>query len=372
MQIRPVASPADLRRFIQLPYRLYRDDPNWVPPLRSEQRAQFDRRRNPMLAHCRAAMYLLWDGDDVVGRIVAFVDEIAVAAWGEPIGLFGSFECAAGSQGASLLLGAARDWLYRQGMRAMRGPWSLTSQEWGLVVDGFTPPPVLMAPYNPPHYVDLLVEFGLAKVKDLLVYYADVAEGYVIPHRYLTLTDRVQQRYGIRVRSVDMSRLGDEVATLMELSNEAIGDNWGYYPVTDAESQAMAKDLRQIIHPQAVLIAEDRSGTPIGFAIALPDINRLLRGLNGRLFPLGWAKLLWGLPGLHDYRIWALGVVPAYQGKAVDALLYRRLYEALYHPGLRVEVNYVLEDNVRMNNALQNLAVKPLRRYRVYEMPIAS
>ena len=372
MQIQPVASPADLRRFVELPYRLYRGDPNWVPPLRSEQRAQFDPRRNPMLAHCQAESFLLWDDNKVMGRIVAFVDEIAVQAWGEPIGLFGSFECAAGTAGATLLLDAARGWLIQRSMRAMRGPWSLTSQEWGLVVEGFTPPPVLMAPYNPPHYADLLVGFGLAKVKDLLVYYADAAEGYDIPPRYLTITDRVQQRYGINVRSVDITRLADEVATLMELSNQAIGDNWGYYPVTAAESQAIARDLRQIIHPQAVLIAEDPSGNPIGFAIALPDVNRLLRGLNGRLFPHGWAKLLWGLPRLRQYRIWALGVVPAYQGKAVDALLYRRLYEALYHPELRVEVNYVLEDNIRMNNALRNLAVKPLRRYRVYQMPIAS
>ncbi len=372
MEIRRVESRADLRRFIGLPYRHYRGDPNWVAPLRSEQWAQFDRRRNPMLDHCTYDLFLLLDGGEVVGRIAAFVDHLGVEYWGRPIGLFGSYECPDDDAGARLLLGTARRWLEGHGMRAMRGPWSFASQEWGLVLEGFTPPPVLMAPYNPPYYNRQLADFGLRKAKDLLVYYADPAEGYDIPARYLELTDRVQERYGVRVRAVDMRRLEEEVATIVDLSNCSIAQNWGYYPVTEAEGRVLARDLKQIIDPRAVLIAEGPDGRPIGFAIALPDINVLLRGLNGRLWPLGWLKLLWGLPRLRQYRMWALGVVPEYQRRAVDALLYRKTYEALYRRGVRVEVNYVLEDNAPMNNALRRLAAKPLRRYRVYEMPIGA
>lgn len=373
MEIRPVESRADLRRFVELPYRLYRHDPNWVAPLRSEQWAQFDAQRNPMLDHCDYALFMLYAGEEPIGRISAFVDRLAVEAWGQPIGLFGSFECADRTgEGARLLLQMASDWLRARGMTHMRGPWSFASQEWGLVVEGFTPPAVIMAPQNPPEYNAMLTAFGLEKAKDLLVYVVDVREGYTFPERYLKLTDRVQARYGITVRTVNMARLAEEVHTLMALSNDAIGDNWGYYPVTSAESDALARDLRQIIDPDAVLIAEGPDGQPIGFAIALPDINVLLRGLNGRLWPLGWLKLLWGLPRLRQYRMWALGVAPAYQGKAVDALIYRKLYEALFHPRLRMEINYVLEDNVRMNNALRGLQVKDLRRYRVYEMAIAQ
>ena len=132
----------------------------------------------------------------------------------------------------------------------------------------------------------------------------------------------------------------------------------------------MARDLKQIVNPQALLIAEDPAGRPIGFAMSLPDINVLLRGSGGRLFPFGWLKLLWGLPRLRQYRMWALGVVPEYQGKAIDTLLYRATYEALYKGQIRLEINYVLEDNLRMNNALQRLGVKHLRRYRVYQMDI--
>ena len=370
METRPVATRADLRRFVELPYKLYRRDPNWVPPLRGEQFAQFDIRRKPMLSHCEYGPFLLW-GDKPLGRVSAFVDRLALEAWGEPIGLFGSFECAdLSSQGSGLLLEAARDWLRQRGMTRMRGPWSFASQEWGLVVEGFVPPPVIMAPYNPPEYNRLLLDFRLRKAKDLLVYYIDAGEGYDIPQRYLTVTDRVQERYAITVRSVNMKRLAEDVDTLMSLSNQAIAANWGYYPVTEEESVALAHDLKRVIDPRGVLIAEDHDGQAVGFAIALPDINVLLRGLNGRLLPLGWLKLLSGLPRLRQYRMWALGVTPKYQGKAVDALLYRRLYEALYQPDLRLEINYVLEDNVRMNNALKALQVKELRRYRVYEMAI--
>jgi GNAT superfamily N-acetyltransferase len=369
MQVHPVQTRAELRRFIELPYRLYRDDPTWAPPPRREQWAQFDRQRNPMLEHCEYGLFLLWDGEPI-GRISAFVDHLAVESWREPVGLFGSYECTENNEGSRLLLQAAREWLRTRGMHKMRGPWSFASQEWGLVLEGFTPPPVIMAPYNPPYYNQQLSDFGLQKAKDLLVYYIDCREGYTFPARYLTVTDRVQQRYGIKVRAVDMKRLEREVETLMAMSNRAIGHNWGYYPVTPAESQALARDLRQIVDPSAVLIAEGPDGQAIGFAIAIPDINVLLRGLNGRLFPLGWLKLLWGLPRLRQYRMWALGVIPEYQGKAVDALLYRRLYEALYPRQVRMEINYVLEDNAPMNNALRNLGAKDLRRYRVYEMEI--
>ena len=370
MEIQRVANRSDLRRFVDLPYERYRQDPLWVPPLRSEQWGQFDRRRNAMLDHCTYDLFLLLDQGRVVGRVAAFVDHLGVEAWGAPVGLFGSYECVDDDEGAQLLLGAARRWLEEHQMRTMRGPWSFASQEWGLVVEGFAPPPVIMAPYNPPYYNDQLAAFGLHKVKDLLVYYADPGEGYQIPHRYLTLTDEIQRRYGVSVRAVDMRRLEAEVAIIVELSNRSIAQNWGYYCVTEAEGRALARDLKQIIDPRAVFIAEGPDGRPIGFAISLPDINMLLRGLDGRLLPVGWLKLLIGLPRVRQYRMWALGVVPEYQRRAVDALLYRKTYEALYPRGVRVEVNYVLEDNAPMNNALRRLGMKLLRRYRVYEMEL--
>jgi len=204
IEIYPVKSRGDLRDFIELPYRSYRDDPIWVPPLRSEQWAQFDPAKNPMLDHCDTQLFLLKQGAKVIGRCSAFVDHLAVKHWEQPVGLFGSFECVADEAGAHLLLNAAKEWLLARGMQVMGGPWSFASQEWGLEIEGSSRPPVILAPHNPSYYADFFETFGLRKVNDLLAYLADEGEGYRFPERYLTLTDRIQSRYGIIVRPVDL------------------------------------------------------------------------------------------------------------------------------------------------------------------------
>ena len=370
MRIRRVAEKRDQAAFIELPYRLYKNDPTWVPPLRDEQRGQFSPKRNPLHDHCQWQLFLLEHESKVIGRIAAFIDNLAVDFWKEPIGLFGYYECIPDAICGRALLEAARTWLRYRNCTHMRGPWSFVSQEWGLVVEGFEPSPVVMAPYNPPCYEEHLTSFGLKKVKDLLCWSVSAAEGYRVPERILRLTDAVQKRYDVRIRELDMRRYDEEVKIIIELANNTIIDNWGYSPVTEAEVRAMARDMKQIIQPKGVLFAEDRQGRPIGFAITLPDVNTLLKGLDGKLFPFGFLKLLRGIPLLHRYRMFALGVVPEYQGKAVDSLLYRALHERLFTPDMWMEINYVLEDNWPMINAIKKLEAKPLRRYRVYEMKI--
>ena len=370
MRIQPVTSKKDLADFIGLPYRIYRDDPMWVPPLRDEQRGQFDPKRNPLLDHCERQLFLLKKDGKYIGRMAAFIDLLAIEFWKERVGLFGYFECPPDPEAARLLLEAARDWLRFKNCTCMRGPWSFVSQEWGLVVEGFEPSPVVMAPYNPLYYESLLTGFGLSKIKDLLCWSICPAEGYQVPGRILQLTEAVQKRYGVRIRPIDMRHYDKEVKIVIELANSTIIDNWGYSPVTEAEIQAMAHDMKPIIQPKGVLFAEDRKGKPIGFAITLPDVNTLLKGLDGRMFPFGFIKLLTGIPRLRRYRMFALGVVPEYQGKAIDSLIYRAMYETLYSADLWMEINYVLEDNWPMINAIKKLGAKPLRRYRIYEMKI--
>jgi hypothetical protein len=370
MEIVPVQTPQDLQAFIDLPYQLYKDDPVWVAPLRSEQSAQFVASKNPMLDHCNYTLFLAKEGARVVGRISVFLDNLALDHWKQPIGLFGSFESINDEKVALALLQAAADWLKAKGMKSMRGPWSFASQEWGLVVDGFTPEPVIMGPYNPPYYNELLTKFGLKKAKDLKVYIIDVKEGYIVPERILTLTEIVKKRYGVTVRTVNMNNLEADVVTITNLANESISDNWGFYPVTDAEARAMARDLKQVINPKGALIAEDANGKPIGFALSLPDINKLIKGLDGKLGIRGIWRMLTQLPKMHQYRMWALGVIPEHQSHAIDTLLYKATYDGLYADDIRMEINYVLEDNDRMNNAIYKLGAKDLRRYRVYEKSI--
>lgn len=371
MKISPAATKKDLNDFINLPFKIYQSDPMWVPPLKNELRNQFKPAKNPFLDHCEFKLFLLKENGGVIGRIAAFIDTLANEYWRKSIGLFGYYECPPDKAASKLLLDAARNWLHRQGMCAMRGPWSFVSQEWGAVVEGFEPQPVIMAPYNPPYYIDQFDAYGFKKVKDLLVYVIDVRDGYQIPERILKLTDRVAQKYNIHVRQLNMKNYYSDVEKFIALSNQSLINNWGYAPVTNEEAQVMAHDLKSILHEKAVIFAEDNNGRPIGFGIALPDVNQILKRINGRLLPFGWLKLLLGLPKLTHYRMFALGVIPEYHGKAVDSLIYRALYESCISPDVRMEINYVLEDNASMNNAIVKLGAKPLRRYRIFEMPIS-
>jgi GNAT superfamily N-acetyltransferase len=370
MNITEVSSSGLLKKFIKLPYTLYRNDPIWVPPLRSDVYGQFDSKRNPTLQHCEYALFLLEDNDRIIGRIAAFIDTLALETWKEPVGLFGYYECIENTEAPALLFDAAASWLRKKGMKVMRWPWSFVSQEWGLVVEGFVPSPTVMAPYNPEFYMGQLTSYGFEKIKDLLIYYISVKEGYKIPERILTLTNDVANRYGIKTRQVNMKDYDNEVARIIELSNVSLIDNWGYTSVTKEEAEAIAHDLKPIIHPKGVIFAEDKNGRPVGFAITIPDVNTLLKGLNGSLLPFGWIKLMLGLPKLRNYRLFALGVIPEYHGKGIDSLLYRALCESLYTPDTWMEINYVLEDNAPMNNAIIKLNAKPLRRYRIYQKPI--
>jgi hypothetical protein len=370
MKITRVLTKSDLIRFIKLPYQIYKKDPVWVPPLLDEQKSQFYAKRNPTLDHCKVALFLLEEDGNLIGRIAAFIDLIALETWKEPIGLFGYYECIENDTASQMLLDAASGWLRDNNMKEMRGPWSFVSQEWGLVIEGFTPSPTVMAPYNPPYYVEHMARYNLQKIKDLLIYYISGVEGYKIPERIMTQTDNVAKRYGVKVRPVDMKHYDEDVKRVIELSNKSLTGNWGYTSVTNAEAEAIARDLKPIIKPEGVLFAVDAKGNAIGFAIALPNVNVLLKGMKGRLLPFGWLKLLRGLPKLTSYRLFALGVTPEYHGKGIDSLLYRALCESLYTTDIWMEINYVLEDNHPMNNAIRKLNAKPLRRYRIYQKEI--
>jgi len=374
---RPVEGRRDFEAFFRLPWTIYRDDPLWVPPIKSSARKELQTEHNPFLRHCEHQLFILEAGGRTIGRIAALIDRLAVEAWGEAIGMFAYFECrtdgpyaADAEVNAAALLEAAKSWLVARGMRVMRGPWSFLSQEWGLVVEGFAPSPVIMAPHNPPGYAALIEAFGLRKAKDLLCWEISVPEGYRIPDRILKLTDAVAQRQKLHMRSIDFSRFEKEVEFFARLSLETLAGNWGISPITDEEIAALARDLRPALTKECVLFATNERGEDVGFALSIPDVNVILKRTRGRMLPFGWAALLLGIPRLRRYRMFALGVAAAYQGKGVDALLYREMWERMAGPEVSMEVNYVLEDNAAMVNAITKLGARPSRRYRVYETAI--
>ncbi|MCX6579022.1 MAG: GNAT family N-acetyltransferase [Candidatus Aminicenantes bacterium] len=312
---------------------------------------------------------MLYEDDRIIGRIAAYVNHTANEYWQTKTGLFGHYECIDDPDAAFMLLDTAEKWLKERGMKTMRGQWNFVSQDIGFVYEGFDIPPTVLSSYNFPYYNDQVKGFGMQKIKDLMVYQCDTGKDYKIPYRFLRMTDAVIRRCGVTVRHIDMKNLEADAGIIVHLTNESLKNNWGYYPIDKNEAKQMAVDLKMIVHPELILIAE-ADGEPIGYVIALPDVNQLLKNLHGRLFPLGIFKLLWGVKKLNRYRIWAMGILPPYQRKGVSVLLFQRLNEMLAPRGSYVEVNWVLEDNFLMNNTAIKLKLEPIKKYRIYEKQI--
>lgn len=368
MAITSVTTMSELRKFIYLPYSIYKNDKNWIIPLISEQKKLFKQKKNPVLNHCSFQLFLAKKENRPCGRIMAFVDHLSNKHWKNKTGFFGAYECEDSSETSKELLNAAKEWLKEQGMDRMRGPINLTSQEWGFIVEGFNEPATIMSPYNPPCYNQHVKDFGMQKTKDLLVYSANGAD-YQIPDRFLAYSEKLIKKYNINIRSLNMKQLKEDVQTIVNLANRSFVETWGYVPVTEAESNAITRDLKMIVDPEIIFIAESE-GQPIGFSITLPDINVILRKMKGKLFPFGIFRLLYGIPRIRDYRIWALGIVKPYQRKGIDTLLYQKNYEKLKPKANKVEANYVLEDNYSIRNAVEKSGFSHLKTYRVYEMSL--
>ena len=368
MKIVEVSTKKQLKDFLALPYLLYKNDTYWVPPLKSEQKKMFDGRKNPMLSYCDYVYFLAYNNNKPVGRIAAFIDSHYNDHWETSIGNFGSYECIQNPEISQALLSAARDWLTERNMNVLRGPISFESQNWGFIVDGFDRPPMIMSPYNPSYYNFQMENFGLLKVKDLEVFGGKSA-GYILPERFKRHYDRLKEKYGIKIRTISKKQMERDVRIITDLTNRSINGNWGFVPVSLEEADNIAKEMKPIVDPSVIFILES-FGEPIGYSIALPDINVILKNLNGRLFPFGIFKLLCGLKKINNYRLWALGIVEGFQRRGLDTFLYLHTYETLKKRNCYLEANYILEDNYVMKDAVLKLGMEKVRTYRVYEMEI--
>jgi GNAT superfamily N-acetyltransferase len=359
-----------MRRFVYFPRDLYRDDPSWAPPLWMDERRAYSRRTNAILAHSDYSLILAEDGGRAVGRSLVYVDHAFNSWYGTRTGFFGAFECVEDFAAAQALDRAAVSWLLARGMNRVRGPIHPVAESWGFLLDGFGEPPVFMAPYNPPYYNDFAVRLGYAKAKDLLAYEASTERNYTIPDRFVKFGERrLAPGTGLSVRMLSMKNLVRDAEAILSISNDAIKENWGYVPLNHDEFLDMFRKLKPIADPEAIWFVEDR-GRPVGYALGIPDLNVVLRRIGGRLFPLGFLQLLFGVRGVRDYRLFGLAVLPEYHGKGLDVLLYLQIYKALSPRIRRMEANYILEDNPRIRNALEKLGMDLVKRYRVYEKPL--
>lgn len=363
-------SDRDRDEFIELPFKLYRDDPNWVPPLKRDVRELIDPAKHPFHQHATVELFLAWKGNELVGRIAAIRNELQLEVHKDKTGFFGLFECVHDDAVSRALLDTARQWLSSHGLDNMRGPASFSlNEEAGLLVDGFDGPPVVMMTYNPEWYAELFEAYGLRKSKDLLAYWwPDVKPS----PRLVKVADALRRRFKVTLRTLDKKNFWNDVAIVRRVYNEAWQDNWGHIPMTEAELDYMAKQLKPVVEPSLVVFAEV-NGDLAGFGLALPDLNVALKQMKGSLFPLGWAKALWYSRKIQTARTLTLGVLEKYRRSGVAELMMLEMMTNAQKKGIvNAEFSWILEDNMMMRMSLEKIGARVYRTYRMYDIPIGA
>jgi GNAT superfamily N-acetyltransferase len=374
VEIRPVAGRSDLRRFIRLPFELYRNEPRWVPPLLTDVRKRLDRKSNPFFEHAEAEFLLAYRDGRPVGRISAHIDRHFNEFQSNDWGLFGWFECEDNPETARALLDAAESWLRERGRDRMVGPMDYTTNdECGVLIEGHEQPPLILAPWQHPYYQRLLEGAGLEKAMDLLMWSLWVTARERVHPAIWEAAAKVESEHGIVCRGMNKRQLEQEVARFLEVYNAAWETNWASVPLTEKEVRHMAKDLRPILDENWAMLAERKdTGEVVGAALTLPDYNQVLAHLNGRLLPFGWAKALYWRRKIDKVRVFALGVKPEYQHTGVAARFYEMHFDAAERtPQSGGEMGWILETNRAMNRAMEGMGGEIVRRYRVYERVFA-
>jgi hypothetical protein len=373
--VRPVETKADRQAFVNLAWDVYRDDPAWVPPLKDEVHGLITPGKNPWFEHAKAKFWLATRDGKVVGRISAQVDELVQQHMGAGTGQWGMLETTDG-EAAAALIATAEGWLREQGMTSAMGPISLSIwDEPGLEIEGFDEPPTAMMGHHRPEYRQWIEASGYEKAKDLLTYEVNIASWSDPKINRLIAAGERNKR--IRIRQVDKSKFAEEARIILNLLNDAWSANWGYVPLTESEIAYAGKKLKPIIYDELVRIAE-YDGEPVAFMITLPDINELIKDLNGELFPFNWMKLLWRLrkPRTRRARVPLMGVAKKLHHTLLASQLAFMLIEFTRRDcvgkfGIETgEFGWILEDNRGMLSIAELPGARVNHRYRIYEKPL--
>ena len=377
LTVHQVRDKAGRRRFLRLPYLLHADNPNWVAPLRRQQ-ARLFAGRNAFFEHADMSLLLAERSGKTVGRIAAIHNHAHNAHYDDRVGFFGFFECAGvDREAAEALFAAAERWVGARGLDRLRGPVNPSmNAECGLLIHGFDRPPAVLMPYNPPSYQALLEGAGFSKCKDLLAYLVDIRKiGPGTPEytRMEAIVERIRRRYPeVQLRRLDMSRYEEEVFRFMPVFDEARRGNWGHVPITETEMLERSRELKKVVDPEMALFAEV-GGKPAGVCMGLPDINEALIGLNGRLFPFGFLRILHRRRRIQWTRVFGVAALNKYRHMGIGPLLIHKMAIQLAARGYKGgEASWVLEDNLRSQRTIvHGLSPVHTKTYRVYEKAVS-
>jgi len=367
-----VVSRQDRRAFIELPYRLHSTRQEWVPPLRIERRLFLDQRFNAFFTHGEAELFLARRDGRVVGRVSAQIDiafnEFHDNAWG----MFGFLELEEDPEALAALLDAAASWLRERGRDRMLGPMDFTmNDESGVLIDGYERPPMIRQAWQPPYYRELCEGAGLEKAMDLFMWELHITDREKVMPIIWDLADNLEPKHGIKIRKMSRRRLRRELDAFAEIYNEAWSRNWGFVPYSKADLDAYAQELQLVYDRNWFMVAEDADGKTVGIAISVPDINQVLRKMNGRLLPFGWWHYLNRHRTVDLVRVGFLGVRTAYQHTGVAAGLYaEHFHMAATTRVTGGEMGWILETNKAMNRAMKAMGGTIVKTFRVYERPL--
>jgi GNAT superfamily N-acetyltransferase len=366
--IQPVETRSQQKRFIRLPWRIYQDDPCWMPPLIMSQEELLGFRKHPFYERSKSQSFLVTRGGRDVGRITAIVNAGHIDRYKEQRGFFGFFECDDDTAASRALFQAAGDWLHAQGMTCIRGPANPTlNYECGLLIDGFDTPPFFMMTHNRPWYAHLVEDAGFGKIEDMFAFYGKTSMLDGIDPKLATMIQGVKERFGVTLRPLDKSRFAEEVRMFLHIYNESLGGTWGFVPLTPGEVDHMAASLKYLIEPELAIVAEV-GGKPVGAVFCLLDYNPRIKAIDGRLFPFGFLKLLWNKKAIKRLRAISTNVVPEYQAWGIGLVLMSGLYERFIKWGLEeVEFSWVLESNYLSRRTLERGGAIVTKKYRMYQ-----
>lgn len=362
-----VASRLDRKRFVELPWQLYREDPNWVPPLISDMHNTLNPKKNALLRLGPNSFFLAYKNGLLAGRIGVGIDCRLNEAKNQNLGYFTLFECIEDYQVAAALFNKGLTWLREQGTETVTGPQSPSNGDdyRGLLIEGFNSPPVLLNSYNPQFYADFIERYGFEKQFDRYAYYYDIKDGP--PERLKRGVALAQKRYGFEVRPFDMKNLDREVVIIKDVVDRAMPDWPDMIPPGDEELAAEVNKLRQLAVKELVMFAENSKKECLGFSVALPDYNQVLARLNGRLFPVGFLKFLWYKRKITGLRMFALFVTAQGRRRGVSAALYYYTMINAYKMGYTYgEGSTIHEFNQRMNLDARKAGGKLYKVYRIY------